>query len=190
MSARNFLEPSDLVASLATCLESWAGPLKGKVQVSRDGFDLLQLLILSPVGFLVLVQWVGDEDQTGEDHAGIVTNHFKVVLSQGRGLNVKPGNNLIAERSKMPPLYALVSSCRAHVCRFAFSDPVDEVSSVWPAYKGSSPFVAPDGAALDAQELRFTLETAIDLGTELPEASSSVSSSSGEPTSESSGEVS
>lgn len=150
-----------MLISLRDGLEAWATANKGKVQIAGDPFHALDLLLQSPIGFRVVVWWDGDEPATDIHQAGIVSNRLKVSISYGRGLAKDPSASLVSGRASQKPLYELISDLRSKVRAIEFSNQADEISSVWAAYRGTTPIVVPEGIAIDAYDLNFTLESVI-----------------------------
>ncbi len=167
------LTPADMLISLRDGLESWATANKGKIQIASDPFHALDLLLQSPIGFRVVVWWDGDEPSTDIHQAGIVVNRLKVSIGYGRGLAKDPSTGLTTGRAGQKALYALISELRSKVRAIQFSDPTDEISSVWAAYRGTTGVVVPEGIAIDAYDLNFTLESVIAYEPETSDSSES-----------------
>lgn len=156
------LTPADLLTTLRDGLAAWALANRGNLHIAGDAFHVDQLLEQSPAGFRVIIWWSGDQPAGDVPEAGIVTNNLRVVLSLGRGMAKEKSAHLITGRAGQKPLYELVSEARARVRAIEFSDPADEISGVWADYMGCSPLAAPGGLPLDAYEVAFALETAVE----------------------------
>lgn len=147
----------ELMHLIAGRLAPWCEARAAKCQVAGDVWHVLDVLSASPQGLIAVLYWSGDEDNGQE--MGLCVQDIRLVLSRNKGLGADPGSNLTGTATK-EALFDLVDDLRAWMRGGAF--PKDATSQVLD-YKGTSPFVMPEGAPLDAYEMRFSITAAITL---------------------------
>ncbi len=106
------LSPAGLLLDLETTFKPWILARKGFYSLAGDPGDVLEALADKPLTFRVVLAWGGDEDQTGQEQAGIVTNTFEVWIIKAKGLRLKAGDHLVRGD---PAFLELVSDVRAFV---------------------------------------------------------------------------
>ncbi len=132
---------------------------KGSVSIAKDPYHVLELLLLTPDGFLVVLNFAGDEDIGTTRYTGVVTNKIEVIVSQQRGLAVEPGIELVGPQAGDVPLYERVAQIRAFIRQIQFPDDGTTSGTIW--YKGSETIPGPEGATFNAYRLRFEINGAV-----------------------------
>ncbi|HPA20949.1 MAG TPA: hypothetical protein PLU30_24585 [Verrucomicrobiae bacterium] len=147
----------ELMRLIAGRLAPWCEARSANHRVAGDVWHALDILAASPLGLIAVLYWGGDDDNGQE--MGLCVQDIRLVLSRNKGLGVDPGANLTGSAAK-EALYALVDDLRAWMRGGAF--PANATSQALD-YRGTSPFVMPEGAPLDAYEMRFAITAAIAL---------------------------
>lgn len=152
---------TDLVEIFRGRLQDWCSGRGAKEEFASDAWSALMALAASPQGLIAVAYWGGDEDNG--QRVNICANSLRIVLSRNQGLGADPAGNLVGTATK-EPLFALVDSLRRHMLGLRFPEPS---TSGRIEYLGASAFALPDGAPLDAYELRFEITATIDAGENL-----------------------
>lgn len=148
----NPLSPADLLLLLEARLKPWAAARKGLISIAGDPGDLLEALGEGPKTFRVVLNWAGDDDQTGQEEAGIVTNRIEVWLIKSKGLRLKPGDHLVRGAA---PFLQLLSDLRAWLRAMEFPDDVTDNTLL---YKGAQQFEPELALVLPTTGYKLTFE--------------------------------
>ncbi len=150
------MTPDFIIAKLEEHCRAWIAAKRGKTFFAGDAFEPLEILAGGPVGFTVIFQWEGDGPLVDNPDADVVADTFKIIVSQNRGMSILRGETLVKGRAGQEPLWKICRELRDLVRSIVWDDGVNRLKM---SYRGGKPVVAPQGVALDAQELKFTLPT-------------------------------
>ena len=150
---------AEIIQQIRDSLTPYVAAKRGSVSVAKDPFHVLELLLLTPDGFLAVVHFAGDEDLGQSRHTGVIKLRLEVFVSQQRGLAAEPGVELIGPTPGEDPLYVLVAKVRAFIRAIEFPDDGTTSGTIW--YKGSEPVAGPEGATFNAYKLRFEINGAV-----------------------------
>jgi len=151
---------AEIIQTLRADLEPYVAAKRGAVSVARDPYHVIELLYLTPDGFLVVINFAGDEDLGQSRFTGVARLKLDVIVSQQRGLAAEPGIELL--ESSEPgddPLFILVSKIRARCRAIQFPDDGTTSGKLW--FKRSSVVPGPDNTQFNAYRLEFEINGAI-----------------------------
>lgn len=146
------LSTCDIFKRIQCDLDPWAKDRRGYVSIAGDPGELIEMLADKPAGFRVVLSFTGDDDQTGQELAGIVTNTFDFWLIKAKGLQLKPGENLI---NGDPPFLQLLTDLRARIRSMVFPAGVTNERFL---YKGCKQFEPELAAQLPTVGYKLTFE--------------------------------
>lgn len=141
---------------LATALGNYAAWAGSQFSRARDPFEVIELLGNGPATFRTVLLWMGDEPAGESRSPSIVKSKFVVTISTNRGLHVTPGASLSLPRGQM----SLMDYAEDVRIILRHHTELGEDTSKILTYEGCEP-VRFEGAALDAYELNFSLNTAL-----------------------------
>jgi len=148
--------PAELLLALEADITLWASSQTAMVSIASDPFEVYEILAEGPARVRVILHWAGDVDDSGEKFdLGIVKNRIEVILSHNRGLQVRPGDNLLRGSGTRPALVALLASLRSQIRSLVA--PADGASTRIFEYRGCEPVVTPEGMRLDAYRMHFEI---------------------------------
>jgi len=150
---------ADIIKLIRDSLEPYVAAKQGSVSIAKDPFHVLELLLLTPDGFLVVVHFAGDDDLGQSRYTGVIKLKLEVFVSQQRGLAAEPGSELVGPTEGEDPLYVLIAKVRAFIRTIEFPDDGTTSGTIW--YKGSEPVAGPEGATFNAYRLRFEINGAV-----------------------------
>jgi hypothetical protein len=84
-------------------LTTYVARKKGFVSIARDHFNVLELLALTPVGFLVILHFVGHEDLGQSRFTGVTKLKFEIIVAQQRGLMAEPATRSTCSPKRSSP---------------------------------------------------------------------------------------
>jgi hypothetical protein len=162
--------PDAILLALEAHVKTWCDANKGKVSIAGDAFNVLELLEQSPSGLRVVLYWHGDDAAGDVPQGGVTTNELHVILTYNRGLAIWQGRHTVEGKGEREPLFKLLSSLRAHIRKFVLGG---EAIADTLGYKGAASLPMPNGLPLDAYDMTFTLDAAIEADEESSEESGS-----------------
>ena len=127
------------------------------MSIAGDPGEVLEALSNAPQTWRVVLAWAGEEDQTGQPLAGIMTNTIEVWIIKAKGLKLEPGAHLL----RGPGAFlAILSQVRAFVRAHEWPD---EITDTRVLYQGCRPMEPELVLALNTAgyKLTFTLTSAI-----------------------------
>jgi hypothetical protein len=151
---------TQILKQLVEALHHWGHGVKATVTIARDPFNVLEILAATPTGFRLVVHWVGDDNISDLDELPLSDNEIEVILSYNLGLTNRPDLTLIQGTPDRPPLYDLVDQLRAFVLAIRY--PTNQTGS-YLVYRGTKPYVTPDGIPLAAYRLTFHIQAAVNV---------------------------
>ena len=117
------LRPDQLLKILSDDLSEFVSDQGGKVSLAADPGDVLEALFDKPLGFRVVLNWKGDQDQTDQPCAGIVTHTFEAWVIKTKGLPMRTGSQLVdGSPSHGAPFLQTVDNVRARIRSLVFPD--------------------------------------------------------------------
>jgi hypothetical protein len=153
------VRPDQICRYVKTAIAAVASSNKGKIEIAKDPWHVLELLAESPSGFRIIIHWAGDQQLGDMDDAPLVTSRLEVILSCNLGLTANAESALVegSALTNRPSLLDLVSRVRQRI-----------LQKLWPAertggnirYVGCEPVGTPDGVPLAAYRLSFELDHA------------------------------
>jgi hypothetical protein len=153
----NPISPAGLLLLLEARLAPFCAARKGLLSLAGDPGDLMEALGEGPKTFRVVLNWAGDDDQTGQAEVGIVTNKLEVWLIKAKGLRLKPGDHLVRGAA---PFLSLLSDLRAWLRAMEWPADVTDQTLL---YRGAQQF-EPELALLlptTGYKLTFELTTVV-----------------------------
>lgn len=138
-------------------LNAFAAPLGGKVSATGTYVETLELLI-NPTGFLVILEWSGEENPAEQGDLGIVTQDIAVYVGINPGLPATSGKALwLSEGGRT--LLERVNSVRDRIREIRLPD-LEEAERDF-NYRDCRQVVTPEGVPLRAYRLLFRITNAI-----------------------------
>ena len=147
---------ADIINKIRAELDPYVASKRGSVSVARDPYHVIELLYLTPDGFLVVVNFAGDEDLGQSRFTGVIRLKIDVIVSQQRGLAAEPGIELLEPSAPGDdPLFVLASKIRAFIRAIQFPDDGTTSGTLW--FKRSEIVPGPDGTQFNAYRLSFEI---------------------------------
>jgi hypothetical protein len=158
--------PADLLRMIYDDLSAWAAGVGGQVNLTRNPFELINLLQEEPTGWAITVHWEGDEPADDRVRAGnVMRNRLRLILMGRLGMTLQPSLGLIRKPSPETAFLDLVNTVRHRVMAYRFPWLAEPNNRLW--YKGTDDKIElPDGLFLAAYNLAFQFYSTIDLPAE------------------------
>lgn len=130
-------------------------PPEGQLSVAAHYVETLDLLTSGPRGFLVILEWAGEESKTQDEQAlGVTKTEIGIYVAANPGLPVQPGSNLWLSKDGTT-LLDRVEAIRERVRSIELIE--DGSTTREFDYQGARQVLTPDGLPLRAFRLEFTL---------------------------------
>ena len=139
-------------------LASWAGPLAGEVSASGTFVESMEVLLAKPTGFLVIIEWQGEEASTEDEWTGVMRAELGVYVAVNVGLQVKPGAGVWMSPAGRT-LLERTNAVRDRIREITFPDDQDTTRIF--NYRGSKQVLLPDGTPLRAFRLEYDIHYAL-----------------------------
>jgi len=139
-------------------LASWALPLSGEVSASGTFVESMEVLLAKPTGFLVIIEWQGEESSTEDEWTGVMRCELGVYVAVNVGLQVKPGAGVWMSPAGRT-LLERTNAVRDRLREITLPDDGDTTRCL--NYRGAKQVLLPDGTPLRAFRLEWELHYAL-----------------------------
>ncbi len=150
----------DILQALHADLAPYVATHKGQLSVSGTYVETLDALSVTPQGFLVILEWLGEETtaEINQAYIGVMRQEIGIYvahqpglpLKQGEGLWLTPGGKTLLERC---------NAIRDRIREIRLPD-LQETTREFD-YRGARQVLTPDGLPLRAFRLEFHLHNAL-----------------------------
>lgn len=149
--------PASLLALIYDDLSAWVEANGGSFHLTKNPFDLVNLLNEEPGGWRLTMHWEGDEpadERTRE--CAVLRNRIRFILDGQIGLTVIPAIGLIKTTAARSPFLAVLDAVKQRVMAYRFPWLTYPNNAL--RYKGADDKLQiPDGLYLAAYNLSFEL---------------------------------
>jgi len=151
--------PADIIGLVYTDLAAWAAQNGGTVSLTKNPYDLMELLAESPSGWRLILHWAGDKPASENVRdCNVVENTMRFIIHGNLGPTAIPKIALIRATAARSPLLALLDAVFQRVMAYRFVGLNPPNNRFW--YRGADDNVPlPDGLALAAYNLSFMLRS-------------------------------
>jgi hypothetical protein len=139
-----------------TALKAWCKANGGRSFIASDPLDCLDRLRAKPGTPTAAVLWDSRKPAGEFPELARRVNHFKVVVSRGRGLKLISGESLTEGAAGGRPMFDLVEEAEAVVLALRVEEVGEGSEFTVPEWDGTGPWEV-NGVLLDASEIRFGL---------------------------------
>ena len=148
---------AQLVELIYDDLAAWAKENGGECYLSKNPFDLVNILEEAPGGWRITLHWEGDEqaDPRVRD-SQVRKNSIRVILDGRLGMSARPSLSLIKGSALRTPFLALLDAVQARMLAYVFPWLSAPNNRLW--YLGSDDKLPlPDGTYAAAYNMNFAL---------------------------------
>ena len=149
-------------------LKPYAVTAKAALRTARDPFDVLEMLMNSPDGLMIIVHYAGCEttgESDGEPQEATYqeTNELiEIVVGSAMGPGSLRDKALVQGSGNRPGLIQRIGEVRALALSFVLPD--DETTLRRLKLRGCDAVTTPEGLSLAAYRLRFSIHAVVEVG--------------------------